>query len=109
MHGLKVTREHAVEFVSLRLYLTLLLLLSGFSRVRLCATPKTAAHQVPLSLGFSRQEHWSRLLFPSPTRYATDVKRKDRLWIVRTHGSVSLQICGVTEVYAPSWGTCGPR
>ena len=38
MHGLKVTREHAVEFVSLRLYLTLLLL-SGFSRVRLCATP----------------------------------------------------------------------
>ena len=40
MHGLKVTREHAVEFVSLRLYLTLLLLLSGFSRlsVRLCRT-----------------------------------------------------------------------
>ena len=34
------------------LYL-LLLLLSCFSRVRLCATPKTAAHQAPLSLGFS--------------------------------------------------------
>ena len=29
-------------------------------------TPETAAHQAPLSLGFSRQEHWSRLPFPSP-------------------------------------------
>ena len=37
----------------------LLLLLSHFSRVRLCATPSTAAHQAPPSLGFSRQEHWS--------------------------------------------------
>ena len=45
---------------------TLLLLLSRFSRVRLCATPETAAHQAPPSLGFSRQEHWSGLPFPSP-------------------------------------------
>ena len=44
----------------------LLLLLSCFSRVRLCATPEKAAHQAPLSLGFSRQEHWSGLPFPSP-------------------------------------------
>ena len=36
-----------------------MLLLSHFSRVRLCATPQTAAHQASLSLGFSRQEHWS--------------------------------------------------
>ena len=41
-------------------------LLSHFSRVRLCATPQTAAHQAPPSLGFSRQEHWSGLPFPSP-------------------------------------------
>ena len=46
----------------------LLLLLSHFSRVRLCVTPETAAHQAPLSLGFSRQEHWSGLPFPSPMR-----------------------------------------
>ena len=46
--------------------LALLLLLSRFSRVRLCATPETAAYQAPLSLGFSRQEHWSGLPFPSP-------------------------------------------
>ena len=44
----------------------LLLLLSRFSRVRLCATPEMAAHRAPLSLGFSRQEHWSVLPFPSP-------------------------------------------
>ena len=44
----------------------LLLLLSGFNHVRLCATPKTAAPQAPPSLRFSRQEHWSGLPFPSP-------------------------------------------
>ena len=49
-----------------RLRSLLLLLLSCFSRVRLCATPETAAHQAPPSLGFSRQEHWSGLPFPSP-------------------------------------------
>ena len=41
-------------------------MLSHFSRVRLCATPETAAHQAPPSLGFSRPEHWSGLPFPSP-------------------------------------------
>ena len=36
------------------------------SRVRLFATPWTVAHQAPLSVGFSRQEYWSGLPFPSP-------------------------------------------
>ena len=49
-----------------RLSVLLLLLLSRFSRVRLCVTPEMAAHQAPPSLGFSRQEHWSGLPFPSP-------------------------------------------
>ena len=44
-----------------------LLLLSCFSCVRLCATPQMAAQQAPPSLGFSRQEYWSGLPFPSPT------------------------------------------
>ena len=39
-----------------------LLLLSHFSRVRLFATPWTAAHQAPLSMGFSRQE-WGATAF----------------------------------------------
>ena len=46
---------------------SLLLLLSRFSRVRLYATPWTAAYQASLSMGFSRQEHWSGLPFPSPS------------------------------------------
>ena len=46
--------------------LLLLLLLSCFSRAQLCATPETAAHQAPLSLGFSTQEHWGGLPLPSP-------------------------------------------
>ena len=46
--------------------LLLLLLLSHFSHVRPRTTPETAAHQAPPSLGFSRQEHWSGLPFPSP-------------------------------------------
>ena len=44
----------------------LLLLLSCFSRVRICATPQMAARHAPQSLGFSRQEYWSGLPFPSP-------------------------------------------
>ena len=40
-------------------------LLSHFSRVRLCATPWTAAYQAPPSMGFSRQEYWSGLPLPS--------------------------------------------
>ena len=36
------------------------------SCVQLFATPGTAAHQVPLSMGTSRQEYWSGLLFPTP-------------------------------------------
>ena len=41
-------------------------MLSRFSLVRLCAILWTAAHQAPLSTGFSRQEYWSGLPFPSP-------------------------------------------
>ena len=52
--------------ISMDCIVLLLLRLSHFSRVRLCATPQTAAHQTPWSLGFSRQEHWSGLPLPSP-------------------------------------------
>ena len=55
--------------------LLLLLLLSRFSRVLLCATPETAAHQAPPSLGFSRQEHWNGLPFPSPMHGSEKWKR----------------------------------
>ena len=48
-----------------KFYIYALLLLSHFSHVQLC-NPSTAAHQASPSLGFSRQEHWSGVPFPSP-------------------------------------------
>ena len=38
----------------------------SLSRVRLSATPRTAAHQAPPRMGFSRQEYWSGVPLPSP-------------------------------------------
>ena len=40
--------------------------LSQFNCVRLFANPWTLAHKAPLCMGFSRQEYWSGLPFPSP-------------------------------------------
>ena len=42
------------------------LLPSRFNCVKFCATLWTVPHQAPLSVEFSRQEHWSGLSFPSP-------------------------------------------
>ena len=36
------------------------------SRLQLFATPWTVGHQDPLSMGFSWQEYWRGLTFPSP-------------------------------------------
>ena len=44
----------------------MLLLLSCFSHVQLFANPLTVACQAPLSIGFSRQDYWSGLPFPTP-------------------------------------------
>ena len=46
-------------------FLEVLVVLVAKSRLTL-ATPWTVAHQAPLSMGFSKQEYWSRLPFPSP-------------------------------------------
>ena len=39
---------------------------SVLSHVQGFVTPRTVAHQAPLSIKFSRQEYWSRLLFSTP-------------------------------------------
>ena len=44
------------------------IVMKSLGRVRLFATPWTLDNQAPLSMGFSRQEYWSGLPFPSPTR-----------------------------------------
>ena len=38
----------------------------ALSHVQFLATPQTVAHQIPLSMGFPRQEYWSGLPFPTP-------------------------------------------
>ena len=62
----------------------------SLSRVRLLATPWTAAHQAPPSMGFSRQEYWSGLLLPSPKRtlYHTKlsvgiIQRKPLIFLIK--------------------------
>ena len=41
-------------------------LVKSLSRVQLFATPWTVTYQAPPTMGFSRQEYWSGLPFPSP-------------------------------------------
>ena len=45
---------------------TLPLLVQSLSHVQRAATPWTVNHKAPLSMGFSRQEDWSEMPFPSP-------------------------------------------
>ena len=70
----------------------LLLLLSCFSCVRLCATPWTAAYKAPPSVGFARQEYWSGVPLPSPSMQETRVQflsREDPLEKeMSTHSSI---------------------
>ena len=44
----------------------------SLSHVWLLATPWTATYQAPPSMGFSRQEYWSRLPLPSPAKITAD-------------------------------------
>ena len=67
-------------------WLLLLLLLSHFSCIRLCATPETAAHQAPPSLGLSRQEHWSgvAISFSTAWKWKVKVKSLSCVWLLAT-------------------------
>ena len=60
------THIYTYTYVCNYIHISTCQLPSHFSCVRLCATPWTAAYQASLSMGFSRQEHWSGLPFLSP-------------------------------------------
>ena len=49
----------------------------SLSRVQLLATPWTAAHQGPPSMGFSRQEYWSAVPLPSPLSFLNKPQKQD--------------------------------
>ena len=54
----------------------------SLSRVPLLATPWTAAHQAPPSMGFSRQEYWSGVPLPSPRK---NIPQHNKSHIWQTH------------------------
>ena len=63
--------------------------LKSLSYVRLFATPLTVAYQAPPSMGFSRQEYWSGLPFPSPG----DLPRVICAWVLL------LPLAGMTQTF----------
>ena len=77
-----------------KLLLLLLLLLSRFSDVRLCATPWTAAHQAPSSMGFSRQGYWSGVPLLSPAVCYSHPNELRYPWMIprNTHHHIGLPI-----------------
>ena len=60
--------------------------MKSHSRVRLLVTPWTAAYQAPPSMGFSRQEYWSRVPLPSPVY--SKFKEKQYQCIILQHTSI---------------------
>ena len=87
-------------------HIFLLLLLSRFSCVRLCATPETAAHQAPPSLGFFRQEHWSGLPFPSPM-HESESEVSQSCLTLSDHMDCSLpdsSVHGIFQARVLEWG-----
>ena len=100
-----VSSSVIVASSSVSLTLFMLLLLSRFSCVWLSATPETAAHQAPPSLGFSRQEHWSGLPFPSPV-HACMLSCFSHVWLCATPWTAAHQaplVYGILQARIPEW------
>ena len=60
------TLLHRVNLTFLHAFCRKKVKVKSLSCVQLFATPWNVAHQAPPSMGFSRQEYWSGLPFPSP-------------------------------------------
>ena len=63
MISFKIILQHTVSYT---LIVYVKVKVKSLSHVRIFATPGTVAHQAFPSMGFSRQEYWSGLTFPSP-------------------------------------------
>ena len=72
----------------------------SLSHVRLFATPWTAAHQAPPSVGFSRQEYWSGVSLPSPDWSRTPNKKK-RPILLNSYSTRTLLVkCGRLNIFS---------
>ena len=74
LHDLRkyVCVTHIVQYLQGTLkYSKVKMKVKSLSHVRLFVTPWTVAYQAPSSMGFSRQEYWSGLPFPSPGIFPT--------------------------------------
>ena len=60
----------------------------SLSRVRLLATPWTAAYQAPPFMGFSRQEYWSGVPLPSPR----DANRISNKWVITWKKKITVKV-----------------
>ena len=75
----------------------------SLSRVRLLATPWTAAHQAPQSMGFSRQEYWSGVPLPSPRVILERLKiLQGALWASLSHFATAI-------LPSASFALCSPH
>ena len=72
----------------------------SLSHVQLFVTPWTVAHQAPLSMGFSRQEYWSGLPFPSPGIFPT---QESNPGLLQSYGFSSSQVWMWELDYKESW------
>ena len=84
--------------------------MKSLRRVQPSATPWTAAHQAPPSMGFSRQEYWSGVPLPSPglqSRGSQRVRHSDSITTINTQrrqgADVIINICDVYFGEQSSW------
>ena len=75
----------------------------SLSRVRLLATPWTAAYQAPPSMGFSRQEYWSWVPLPSPSLYLGNFKINLIHWKYKFSFSSTMKTYNI-DILTPGWG-----
>ena len=62
-------------------------------------TPWTVAHQAPLSMGFSRQEYWSGVPFPTPGDLPDLSRHQTHASCVSYIGRQILDLCGTWEAF----------
>ena len=85
-----MTNKETLEMLKLCFSsIAIMVIVKSLTRVRLFATPWTIADQVPLSMGFSRQDYWSGLPFPSPIMVIDECKLKRK---------TSLKICNSNKI-----------